>query len=110
MEPTDITVEILRGIQATLVKIDGRLEGIDGRLEGIDGRLEGIDGRLAQHDERLERLEKQAVATSEVLGVINQRLSFFERAATVAAEGRLRLEGRFDRLEARVDKLEHEPG
>lgn len=106
MEPTDITIEILRGIQSTLVKIDGRLEGIDGRLETVDGRLAGIDARLAVHDQRLERLEGHAVATTETMSIIAARLSFFERAATVATEGRHQLEDRVDDLESRVEKLE----
>jgi hypothetical protein len=34
------------------------------------------------------------------------RLSFFERAATAATEGRARLEDRVDRVEARLDALD----
>ena len=80
MEPTDITIEILRGIQSTLVKIDGRLESIDGRLETVDGRLEGI--------------ERHAATTSARLELIADRLGF------------LVLETHISDLESRVEKLE----
>ena len=46
--------------------------------------------------------------TNETLGIMNMRLGFVERAATVATEGRSRLEERVDRLTERVDALERD--
>ncbi len=112
-----------------LARIDGRLEGIDGRLEEHSrllehhGQLLEHHGQLLEHHGvRLDSLETHAVATTqalerlhvdvaltnETLGVMSHRLLFIERAATVSASARTRLEARVDDLARRVETLESE--
>jgi chromosome segregation ATPase len=108
MEPADVTIQILQKIHDAIGGLRGDVNAL--RVEHGE-RLAAIDAHLAEHSERLERLERYTVATNETLGVVVERLSFFERAATVATEGRARLEDRVDRLESRVDAVEkRDPG
>lgn len=102
MEPTDVTIQILQKIQETLAGLRGDVNAL--RVEHGE-RLAAIDGHLVEHGERLEQLERHAVATNEVLGVMNSRLGFFERAATAATDGRARLDDRVDRLDAELERL-----
>jgi len=116
MSASDITVRILHGIQQSLAEMNGRFDGIDARFERIDARFERIDARFERIDARfdtvdarLESLERNTAATTELLGLMHDRLSFFERSATVAQEGRARLEDRVDVVEARLERLEAPP-
>ncbi|MEX1363657.1 MAG: hypothetical protein AB1Z98_11045, partial [Nannocystaceae bacterium] len=57
-------------------------------------------------DARLLNLEGHVVAHTEILGIMNERLGFFERAATAANEGRARLESRVYQVETNVGELQ----
>jgi hypothetical protein len=102
MESTDAAIRILEKIQATIAETNHGLEAFRG---DVNARFAEVREVLVQHGQRLDRLEHHAVASNESLGVISHRLSFFERAATVAVEGRERLDDRVDRLEREVDRL-----
>jgi predicted nucleic acid-binding Zn-ribbon protein len=65
-ETDNLTIQILREIQATLLnhdlrfeQIDRRFEQIDQRFEHIDQRFEQIDQRFSQIDERLDRFDRR---------------------------------------------------
>jgi predicted nucleic acid-binding Zn-ribbon protein len=62
-EPDDLTIRILREIQASLVGHDARFQQIDGRFEQIDSRFEQIDSRFVEleqrMDSRFERMQTQ---------------------------------------------------
>ena len=90
MEPTDITIQILRDIRS--------------ELRGVSERLESLERGVS---ERLESLERHAVATHEAIGVLTEQVTFYGRSATAAAEARLRQDERIDRLEQRVGALEN---
>jgi chromosome segregation ATPase len=100
MEPIDATIQILRDIRAELRTTNERLAGVETELRSHGEVLRG-QGQALGH------LVQRADATNETLGIMNERLGFFERAATVASEARSRLEDRFDDLARRVEALEN---
>ena len=66
----------------------------------------GLDGLRATTAARFDELHGEIVLTNTTLGLMNERMGFFERATTAAVEGRARLDLRVDHLESRVDRLE----
>jgi len=104
-KPKDLTIEILKGIRAELA---GLRADTNARFDEHGEALEKLAEIAATSNERLGLLERHAVATNELLGLMNSRLSFFERASTAAAEGRQRLEADVDDLKHRVEALEEQ--
>jgi chromosome segregation ATPase len=58
-EPEDLTIRILREIQATLLNHDFRFEQIDRRFDQIDRRFDQVDARFERAENRLDRLQAQ---------------------------------------------------
>ena len=95
VDASDITIEILRGIQAELVGMRGDMGSLRGDLER----------HMAATNESLAKLHDDMTLTNETLGIMNDRLAFTEAASSAAATARVRLDGRVDRVEADVDGL-----
>jgi hypothetical protein len=89
----DLTIEILRGIQATLV----------GLRADTNDRFERLEGRVDQTNVALAKLHENDQITNATLGLISERLAFAEAAASAATGARVRLDDRVDRLEVRVE-------
>ncbi|MCX4247532.1 hypothetical protein [Paraliomyxa miuraensis] len=117
METTDVTIRILRDIQGTLgglrddmsslrVEHGERFDRVEDRLSSVETRLSSVETRLSSVEDGIHALHTNAVHTNTTLGIVAERLKFFERASTAASEGRLRLDERVDRLDARVDRIE----
>ena len=92
MESTDVTIEILRGIQAGIA--------------GMRDDLADLKQHAAATNESLAKLHTDMTLTNETLGVIREPLVFAEAASSAATGARVRLDDRVDRLETRRDDLE----
>ena len=70
-EPDDLTIRILREIQATLFNHDLRFEQIDRRFEQIEGRLEKVDTRLdrmqRQMDYRFDTVDRRLQELNDLM-------------------------------------------
>lgn len=107
MPPADATIRILERIQESIATMQ---QDFSGMRQEMNARFDGVDARFEAVDARLLNLEGHVVAHTEILGIMNERLGFFERAATAANEGRARLETRVDGLESRVYQVETDVG
>jgi chromosome segregation ATPase len=96
----------LGGLHAQLGGIHTQLGGIHTQLAEAHTQLAEVKVRLDEHGDRLATLEHNGAASHEILEIVNHRLSFFERSATTATEGRARLEDRVDETHARLDRVE----
>lgn len=117
----------LNGIDERLEGVDRRLDGIDERLGGVDRRLDGMDKRFAGIDKRLDNLETKVLENTLEIRKISLCLENEIRPSIMRiAEAHLDLnrkldealkidqqkekmaiklnflEGRMDRLEAKV--------
>ena len=59
MEPTDITIEILKDIRAEVRKTNGRLDQTNDRLDLANGRLDQMGGKLDQTNERIDTMREE---------------------------------------------------
>jgi hypothetical protein len=74
MEPTDLTIEILKDIRAEVRQTNGRLDLTIGRLDQTIGRLDQTNERLDTVVDRVERLERRQTEsevrlTTEIVAV-----------------------------------------
>jgi chromosome segregation ATPase len=100
-------VEIrLDKVETGLSKVEIRLDKVETGLGKVEIRLDKVETGLDEVETGLDKLHDDIVVTNTTLGVMSERLGFFERSATVATVGRARLDERMDRLEARVDVIE----
>lgn len=83
----DVMVAIAE-LKGAIGGIDGRLDGIDGRLEKHDAHFSGIDQSLLALDLRVARLDERLTGRIDTLG--------------------LEMAGGFDRVDARLGRLEDE--
>jgi hypothetical protein len=85
MEPTEITIEILRTIQQGIATSNARIETLEvATTAGFDGlRRDIAELRAALHAE-LARVHDGIETTNETLGLIHRRLAFLEAAAGAA--------------------------
>jgi DNA repair exonuclease SbcCD ATPase subunit len=112
-DPDDLTIQILRQIQAKLSEVQVKLSEHDQRFEQIDGRFERIDARFermqAQIDYRFDGVERKlgelidstgkALGTAAIANVRHD--SAAQRFAEVELELR-ELRAKVQRLEERV--------
>jgi predicted nucleic acid-binding Zn-ribbon protein len=110
MSDSDLTIVILRNIQAELVSHRERFDSIDHRFDALDQRLEAINERFisvdqrfdsamqqfAHIDRRLTNVEDISIRTANALGL--DALSSRHRA--------IRSEGEIAELKVRVAALE----
>lgn len=101
MEPTDLTLEVLQGIQSTLVDMRDELRGVRGDLGALQRHASTTNDRLAS-------LELHTVATRESIDLLRTQAVMAGQALTAQMEGRLGLDERVDGLERRVEALESE--
>ena len=113
MTVADATLRILEAIQGSIADLGRKIEENGRKIEENGRKIDANGRRLDHHDLRLHALERHAAAANEILGLMNERLLFFERAATAATQGRARLEDRVERneqvlyrVDARVGELE----
>jgi chromosome segregation ATPase len=107
MEPTDITVQILREIRDGVNETNDRLGQTNARLDQTNGRLdltrEEMNARFGKVDARFGQLERRLTETENRLTT--------ELVAVAAAVREVRDELREDRrLRARVDDHERRIG
>lgn len=93
MTPTDITLEVLRGIQTSLVSLRDDVHGTREELQDVGRRVDENARTLETHGPRLDSVDRRLAQMVEVLGL------------SVGQHGDLRL--RVDALEQRVGALEH---
>jgi chromosome segregation ATPase len=65
MDTTDITLEVLRGIQSTLGGVRQDLGRIEREAHTTNERLERLERHASSTNERLLALEQHAIATRE---------------------------------------------
>jgi hypothetical protein len=99
METTDITIDVLRGIQATLGRIEREAHTSNERLARLELHAEATN-------ERLGSLERHAIATRESIELLGTQAITAGRALTTQMEARLRLDQRVDAIERRLDEIE----
>jgi len=70
MQPTDVTVEILKsirdevqGLRADVHGLSAEVHGTNDRLDGTNDRLDGTNDRLDGTNDRLGRLERRQTET-----------------------------------------------
>jgi chromosome segregation ATPase len=73
-DPQDLTIRILREIQATLLNHDLRFEQIDRRFEQIDRRFEQLEGRFERTDDRFERIEGRLQKTDDRIDRLQKQM------------------------------------
>lgn len=101
--------EVLVAVADLKRSIDGRLDGIDSkfvgvgsRFDGIDSRLDGIDRKLDKHDAHFGRIDQTLLALDLRVERLDERLT--GRIDTLGLE----MAGGFDRVDARLGRLEDE--
>ena len=103
MEPTNLTIEILKDIRAeirlTREVLSERIDGVSGRIGGVSGRVDGVSGcieSLAERQLHMEtRLATELIAVASAVGLVTDELRG------------MRAEHRRDR-ELRTQVAEHE--
>ena len=79
MDPTDITIEILRGIQSSIVglreDVNARLAENGDRIDSIGTRLAALERHAIATNDALETLDTRAEIANQTLGVIRDRLT-----------------------------------
>lgn len=106
MDTTDITLEVLRGIQSTLGGVRQDLGRIEREAHTTNERLERLERHASSTNERLLALEQHAIATRESIEILGTQAVLAGRALTTQMEARLRLDERMSELERRVDAVE----
>ena len=87
MEPTDITVHILREILAeirgTNTRVDGltqRVDGLNDRVDGLNDRVDRLERRMTESDMRVATgLLNVTAAVNEVRDLLEDRLNLKDR-------------------------------
>jgi hypothetical protein len=105
IESNDLVIRTLERIHHDIC---GLREGVDGLRESVGDIRADVTthgDRLAAVESGLVGLRSDILVTNTSLEVIHERLSFFERAATIATEGRARLDDRVDRQQRDVNEL-----
>ena len=100
MEPTDLTIEILRSIRDEVVKTNARLDQTNARLDQTNARLDQTNTRLETMNDELgprivESEMRTVTAITELAGTMREMTSL--------------LRGQND-LRPRVEKCEQEIG
>jgi chromosome segregation ATPase len=102
-DPDDLTIQILRQIQAKLGEHDGRLERIDQRFERIDQRFERMQQHLDHRFDGVERKIGELIdSTAKALGTAAIANVRHDSASQHFAEVELELRD----LRARLQRLE----
>lgn len=102
MDPTDITHDILRKIQADLAELRGetrangrRLDEVNARLDGVNNRLDGQGRRIDEATGRVRAVERRIGELVEITGrSVTQQIDLGRRVES--------LEDRVDALERRA--------
>jgi chromosome segregation ATPase len=105
MEPTEVTIEILRRIQAELAGLRSIKDEIAGLRSDTNARFETLERHASETNRSLAKLHGDMVTTNETLGLIHHRLQFAEAAAGAATNARSRLDDRVEALDAEVGRL-----
>ena len=71
MEPTDLTIEILKSIHSEIRATNARADGTNARLDDLAARVDGTNARLDEVAGRLERrqVETEIRLATEIVGV-----------------------------------------
>jgi chromosome segregation ATPase len=96
MEPTDLTIQILKEIRDDARKHAGE---VNQRFEKMDQRFEKMDQRFEQQDQRFEAIET-------ALRDMAEQLVMLARGIKTALESRADTDRRLESLEHRVENLE----
>lgn len=83
MNPTDLTIEILKGILDEGRKTNERLDDTNSRLDGLSGRVDSLAERLDEMREELSRriVESEirtATAIADLAGNVRELTSFLK--------------------------------
>jgi chromosome segregation ATPase len=99
VKTTNVTLDVLKGIQSTLSEM--RTD-----LRDVRNGVTALESHARTTNERLAALEHHAIATKEAIDVLTTRATMTGKALTAQLEARLRLDERVDRLEPRMDAVE----
>ena len=84
MEPTDLTIEILKGIRDEIrmtrtelsERIDGMRDELSGRIDEVSGRIDEVSGRIDLLSDRVVASEiRTATATTDLAGTVREMTS-----------------------------------
>jgi chromosome segregation ATPase len=103
MEPTDLTIQILKEIRDDARK---HAAEVNQRFEKMDQRFEKMDQRFEKMDQRFEMQEQRFEAIETALRDMAQQLVMLARGIKTALESRADTDRRIESLEDRVEKLE----
>jgi hypothetical protein len=115
MEPTDLTIEILKGIRDEVrmtreelsIRIGGFREELSERIDGLRGELSGRIDRLADCQLHMEtHVATELVAVASAVGLVTNELR--EMRADARRDRGLR--ARVDEHERRLGELEKKTG
>lgn len=106
MEPTDLTLDVLRSIQGTLAGVREDLGRIEREAHTTNERLERLERHAGTTNDRLLALEQHAIAVRESIEILGTQAVLTGRALTTQMEARLRLDERVGHLERRLDDVE----
>jgi two-component system CheB/CheR fusion protein len=117
VEPSDITVEILKSIRDEIRKTNERLDGTNERLESTNQRLDGTNERLESTNQRLdgtnERLDRLERRQTEAEVRVASELTAVAHAVRDLRDillDRLDLRDEVKALERRLAELERRVG
>lgn len=63
MEPTDLTIEILRSIRDEIRGLGQKIDATNSRVDVTNERLEALERRQIETNEQLEALERRQIGT-----------------------------------------------
>jgi tetrahydromethanopterin S-methyltransferase subunit G len=107
MEPTDLTIEILKSIRDEVRQTNGRLDQTNGRLDQTNARLDQVNERvesgLSEVSRRIVESEiRTSTAIAELAGTVR------EMTSVLRAQHDLR--PRVERCERDIAALQHRVG
>lgn len=76
MQPTDLTIEILKGIRDEVKGVRDEVNGVRNEVNGLGDEVRTTNARLGETNEHLDRLERRHVETkvrlaTELVAVTN---------------------------------------
>ncbi len=114
MEPTDITIEILRGIRDEVKHTNTRLDSLHGEVKQTNTRIDSLQGEVKHTNTRLDAMREELahrITASEIrTATAITDLTYATREMTDVLRAQHDLRPRLDRCENDILAIKHHVG
>ena len=107
MQPTDLTVEILKGIRAEIKGVKDEVKAVRDEVKGV---RDDLNARVDTTNDRLDRLERRQTATEVRLATELAGVTGAVREVRDLLREDCALRSRVDDHERRIVAIEHRDG